>query len=507
MGGLGLQATFTWASTMISSGNTASWTILLTSNMVATGGANVAGIIYELLTSSVHGIALDLPLIDATTFDSAATALLSMGLSWVVKDKGDARQLMSDILKNVQGALVISNGLIGLRLLSGGNSVLTLQADDVLGLKVRPGSWYEVPQHATIKYADVNRKFHDTVLSLPGAGDFGNDEKTLEIALPMVTDAGVARLIGSRLRTLEALPKNPDTVICGRNAFLLQFGDVFVINDPPQGYDSTLPLIAIAIREHGMGDELIEIDVVPDIFGTLPQSSQAVGGGGGGGGGLPGPLLGIGAGAGGIALGLCARWFKGNSHCSPAAPIRTPKRSRSTLPRKIPPSITTKSMLTRRTTRAAQCWIRISPALRWTARPTSTSCRAATISTGFSSLSRRLAGLPTGMLVLVSGSLYAAKELVFLGGTSWWLQGIFGPLSDTAVAAPSGGDPIFIFGFSSRSTILRGQPAWVINSLLLVVQGHPVPDRGSRRHSSAALLSQITVIASRAARPLSRPTT
>ena len=69
------------------------------------------------------------------------------------------------------------------------------EADDVLGLKQRPGSWYEVPQHTTIKYSDVQRKFHDTILSLPGAGDFGNDEKHIEIALPMVTNAGVARVI------------------------------------------------------------------------------------------------------------------------------------------------------------------------------------------------------------------------------------------------------------------------------------------------------------------------
>jgi len=57
----------------------------------------------------------------------------------------------------------------------------------------------------------------------------------------MVTNADVARLIGTRLRMLETLPKNPDTITCGRGAFQLQFGDVCVINDPPRGYSSTIP--------------------------------------------------------------------------------------------------------------------------------------------------------------------------------------------------------------------------------------------------------------------------
>src|ERR1017187_55867 len=120
VGSFGLMATLTWTGTLINAPNTAQWLILLTSNMLALGGTNVAGKIYQLLTSSVHGIALDVTLINNAAFNNAALALLQTGLSWVVKDKGDARQLIEDILKNVQGAQIISNGLIGIRLLSGG---------------------------------------------------------------------------------------------------------------------------------------------------------------------------------------------------------------------------------------------------------------------------------------------------------------------------------------------------------------------------------------------------
>ena len=64
VGSFGLMATLTWSGTLISSPNTAQWLILLTSGMTALGGANVAGIIYELLSSSVHGITLDAAVIN-----------------------------------------------------------------------------------------------------------------------------------------------------------------------------------------------------------------------------------------------------------------------------------------------------------------------------------------------------------------------------------------------------------------------------------------------------------
>jgi hypothetical protein len=501
VGSFGLKATLTWTGgALVPSADTAQWSILLTSNMDVPGGANVAGMLYELLTSSVHGIALDLAVIDSAAFNTAALALLQTGLSHLVKDKGDARTLIEDILKNVQGALTINNGLLGLRLLSGGSSVLTLQADDVVALKQRPGSWYEVPQQCLVKYNDINRKFHDTILPLPGAGDFGNDEKTLQIDLPMVTNADVARLIGTRLRTLETLPKNPDTITCGRGAFQLQFGDVCVINDPPRGYSSTVPLIVIAIREHGMGDELIEIDVVPNIFGFLPAIPLSLGGGGGGSGGGSTPIPPI-----QLQNVVELPWDfaqDGSKQFTLFAARPQPDVEGMALYASTEnPPVDYDLVDSNAAFHAGGKFVdsSFSPF---------TMDRAAYIDftqgsddiDGFSSLSDT-DWFAYKMLVLIgngiNAGLYAACQLVYLGGTSWRILGIFGPLSDTPIPSPSPGDPLWVFRIQPLYTV-PGEPAWVINSLLSF---KAIPF-GSRISPSLgdALLAQLTIL-SRAQRP------
>jgi hypothetical protein len=501
VGAFGVMATLAWSGgVLVPSADTAQWQIRLTSPMDVPGGANAAGILYELLTSSVHGISLDLAVVDSAAFNTAALALLPMGLSHLVKDKGDARTLIEDILKNVQGALTINNGRLGLRLLSGGSSVLTLQADDIIALKQRPGSWYEVPQQCLIKYNDISRKFHDTILPLPGAGDYGNDEKTLQIDLPMVTDADVARLIGTRLRTLEVLPKNPDTITCGRGAFQLQFGDVFVINDPPRGYSSTVPLIAIAIREHGVGDETIEIDVVPNIFGSLPSIPVSVGGGGGGGSGGSSPITPV-----QLQDLVELPWDfaqDGSKQFTLFATRPQPDVEGMALYASTEnPPVDYDLVDSNASFHAGGTIIDVNFSRYTMDRSAFMDFKQGSDDIeGFSSLSDS-DWFGYKMLILIgsgiNAGLYAARELVFLGGASWRIRGIFGPLSDTAVPSPSPGDPLWVFRIQPLYSV-AGEPAWVINSLLSF---KAIPF-GSRISPSLgeALLAQLTIL-SRAQRP------
>jgi hypothetical protein len=290
VGTLGLMACATWpngSAPIFVEHHGDGWQIQVTSFATsASGGANVAGVIYELCASNIHGFALPPALLDLAAFSSVAAASGNIGLSYAVTEKNDSRSLLTEILRNYQGALTISNGLIGPRLITGsptGVPAITFEAGDVIGGTVRPGAWYEVPLHVTVKYRDYTRLFRDTLLSLPGAGDVGDDDKNIELDLPMITDASIARLVGTRLRTLQALPKQPDTIIMERSAFVIQFGDGLAINDPPLGYAPGDPWVVVGVREHGVGDERIELDVIPDIFGSLPADSSGLGGGGGGG--------------------------------------------------------------------------------------------------------------------------------------------------------------------------------------------------------------------------------
>jgi hypothetical protein len=299
VGSLGLMVTLSWgnnSSPPLNTNASDQWSILVASNgSAANSGANVAAMVYELLTSTISGFALNPAIIDPAQFNAFAVQANYAGLNYMTTEKVDARGLIKDILGYVQGALTISNGLIAPKLMGylpglPFETVITLEADDVVGYKIRPGAWYEVPHHVTVKYRDLGRFYRDTTCSLPGAGDVGDDEKAVEFDMPMVTDITTARLIGLRMKALETLPKKPDTLICGRGAFPIQFGDIISLNAPQIGtlpasfaYQSGAPLVVLAVREHGVGDERIELDVAPDVFGYLPIVAVATGSGGSGG--------------------------------------------------------------------------------------------------------------------------------------------------------------------------------------------------------------------------------
>jgi len=474
VGSLGLMCTLSWGSNaapVLASVLVDVWNIFLASGAGAVGGANVAAMLYEELISPLHGIALDEVLIDIPAFQTAALALTQMGLSWAVEELSPASQVIEDILKHVQGALSISNGLLGLRLLLGGDVALTLEPDDINGVRQRPGSWYEVPAHADVKYADINRKYHDTILPLPGAGDFGNDEKTVHIELPMVTDAGVARLIGSRLRVLEALPKTPDTLVCGRAAFPLQFGDVILINNALLGYDPTLPMVIVAIREHGVGDESIELDIVPDIFSPLPVITSEVGGTNGGGG--AGPATPIDPIVVEELVELPWDFAQDGSKqftlfaARPDPDIQGMQLFASTENPPVDYNLADSSA----PLHAGGTVIDSSLSQFTMDRDAYIDFQQASDDIDlFSSLSDT-DWFGYQMLVLVGSGigagLYAAKELELLDGEAgtWRLQGLIGPLSDTPVPTLNPGDPLFVFVMQPLFQ-LDGLPSWVINTLL-----------------------------------------
>ena len=278
--------------------------------------------------------------------------------------------------------------------------------------------------------------------SLPGAGSVGNDEKAIEIDLPMVTDLATARVIGLRMMALEQLPKKPDTLICGRGAFPIQFGDIIALNNPRIGtlpasfnYQPGSPLVVLAVREHGPGDETIELDVAPDVFGYLPVNSTGTGYGGGGPPGPPTqPYYAISVQG---AFEFPYDWDQSVSRLFCLFAARTdPDAQGFTLwaSDESPPVD-----YSERDTDALFC---AGGTIQGFNAPRFTMDRTATIQ--FTAASQDIDAWQsvsdTGwfgyqFLVLLGGSglalLYAAKNLNYLGDNQWEIEGLWGPLSDT----------------------------------------------------------------------------
>jgi hypothetical protein len=505
VGSFGLMMTISWDTSHPLSvaihGSSMGWTLQVVSLLIAANGAPMTAALYELLTSPVHGITLDPALIDLDGFRQVIGLTTNIGISFVVDQKDKAQQLAEDMLKNFQGALVISNGLLGPKLLiGGGNPVLTLESNDVIGVRIRPGAWYELPQHVTVKYPDVARKFRDTVVSLPGAGDFGDDEKSIEIDLPMITDANSARLIGTRLRMIEALPKTPDTVTCGRAAFSLQFGDVVAINDPERDFDPNDSFVIVGIREHGAGDETIELDIVPNVFGHLP--------------------IGI------TVTGITEPGTRPTEPGQPILPVAI--QDAFELPFEFAPDGSKRFIVfAARPAPDAQGFSLYAsieqPAVDYdlvdseglfTAGGTivAANLSAFTMERGayidFDQSSDDIAGFSSlsdtdwfayKLLVLIgsgdAASLYAARELIFLGANRWRLRGLAGPLSDTLPGNGTG--HVWIFRLQPPYNVLA-EPAWVNGS---VVTFKAIPFGSRLSPSLAQAFEAAATVLSRAIRP------
>ncbi len=517
VGSLGLMVTLTWNTSIAPLNPDAidQWSILVTSNgSAANSGANVAAMIYELLTSTISGFALNPAIIDAAQFNAFAVQANYAGLNYMTTEKVDARGLIKDILGYVQAALTISQGKIAPRLMGylPGNPfavALTLEADDIVGYKIRPGAWYEVPHHVTVKYRDFGRLYRDTTLSLPGAGDAGDDEKAVEFDLPMVTDLPTARLVGLRMKALETLPKKPDTLICSRSAFPIQFGDIIALNAPAIGtlpssfgYQPGNPLVVLAVREHAPGDERIEIDVAPDVFGYLPVASVTTGTGG--------------------EVGIS----------TPSAPFnRISEQDAFELPYDWATDGSKRFVLfAARIDPDAQgfsLWDSIeSPPVDYgeadadalfhpggtiqdSVMPKYTMDRNAYID--FSAASDDIDSWQSvsddgwfayQFLVLIGSnagaSLYAAKELLYLGSDRYRIQGIYGPLSDTLPnSSPASLSDLWVFAVQPLYNILS-QPAWVLGTTVSF-KGIPFGSRLSPTLADA-LAAQI-VVENRALRP------
>ncbi|MGD0058395.1 MAG: phage tail protein [Verrucomicrobiia bacterium] len=507
VGTLGLMVTLSWQTGTIplAAGQSASFEIVVSANAAAGNlGANPGAMVYELLTSTVAGFALNPAIIDETQFGAFAGQANYAGLNYMTTEKADARGLIQDILKNVQAALTISNGLIAPRMMGYLPGTLTtiaqtLDADDVIGYKIRPGAWYELPQHLSVKYRDSGRLFRDTVCSLPGAGSVGNDEKAIEIDLPMVTDLLTARVIGLRMMALEQLPKKPDTLICGRGAFPIQFGDIIALNNPRIGtlpasfnYQPGSPLVVLAVREHGPGDETIELDVAPDVFGYLPVNSTATGGGGGG---IPaGPAEPYYAISVQGAFEFPYDWDPSVSRLFCLFAARTdPDAQGFTLwaSDESPPVD-----YSERDTDALFC---AGGTIQGFNAPRFTMDRTATIQ--FTAASQDIDAwqsvsdtgwLGYQFLVLLGGSglalLYAAKNLNYLGDNEWEIEGLWGPLSDT-IGGTVGTD-VWVFALQPPYDV-PAQPSEVIG-VTISFKGIPFGSRLSPT-LAAATAAPVTV--------------
>ena len=241
-------------------------------------GANPIYRVYELLTDPARG-AYTMPAawLDPAAF-AAAAAVIETGASDSVESSGDLRTSLSDLLSDIDGALVFANGKFKLVLLRDRATDLTLAADDVLDVERIPSGWWEQPTQAYVTFSDRLRRQRDNTIPLLDAGSAVRQDKLCKIALPRVTDEASARLIGSRKLAFFRRALLPQTITVNRAGAPLEAGDVLNINAPTFGLAATDAWRVIKIEDNA-NDE-IKLTIVSDVFASLPILFASVAGGG-----------------------------------------------------------------------------------------------------------------------------------------------------------------------------------------------------------------------------------
>jgi hypothetical protein len=425
-------------------------------------GANPIARAYELLTDPIRGVQLPAAFIGDF---SAAQAAVETGLSEALTNKSDVREGLEAVLGDVDAALIFSNGQFKPVLLRNKTGDFQLQQDDIEEVERSPADWWERPTQANVKYRDYQRRFRDANVPLFSAGPIVLEDKIVDIDLPRCTDEAAARLLGARKLAFQRSALAVTKVVCNRAACAIEPGDVGAFNAPLYGFSAT-EMFRVVSAEHIASDK-IKLAVVPDIFGSLPVSSEEVGAPEGSGG------PGTGGGTGGEEVPISAISV---AQVGELPYDLAPNANRVTLFAARPDSDSEGFALYASLDGIdydlvlANGLYHAGGALVSASWPRYAIDRRAYIElnttqqdiTGFSSQSD--VGWFAGNLLVIVGSginatAYAAKELFRISPGRWRITGLLGPLADTVAAEHAIGSPIFVMQLSPRYSV-ASLPAW-----------------------------------------------
>jgi len=250
---------------------------------------NPAHIIYEVLTSHEFGIGLPASDIDTDSFRAAADTLYSegLGLSIFLEGEQSADDFIDYIREHINGSLYHkpSTGKLTLKLSRDDYVIASLpilDASSILRIdrfsQPLPG---ELTSEVQVKYEDqaTGEAGSVSVQDIAILSMQGGASVPVVRELRGIPDGNLASKIALReLRTL-ATPLARAEILCNRDAWSLNLGDVFRLQYPPLGIDDMV--MRVADIDYGtLTDGRITINAVQDVFAvadTVIGTPQATG--------------------------------------------------------------------------------------------------------------------------------------------------------------------------------------------------------------------------------------
>lgn len=247
------------------------------------GDANPANMIYEILrgirdTSGelLWGLGISNAYIDVDSFEEAGGTLAAedLGLSMKVDGDANARAVIEDILRHIDGVLILDHrtGLLGLRLIRNDYVVGELQEfgpDEIRTLSFTRPALESLSNVVRVTYMDRSERYKTRVVTAQdlAAVQQRGEQIVVETSYSGVTNSALAQKLAARDLKVVSYPWARINMTVDRTAWKLRQGSVFKLNWPDLGISG----LACRVNRIAPGDLTkgeIEIDASEDVFGV-----------------------------------------------------------------------------------------------------------------------------------------------------------------------------------------------------------------------------------------------
>lgn len=237
--------------------------------------ANPMNILYEILTNTDWGLAIDSSDIDIPNFQAVASTLADEGngFSMVLDNVIEVTKLIEEVQRQIDGSLFFNRD-------QGQWQVTLARADydpddldlfdesNVIELKeYSRRTWEETSNQVRISYADRNDKYKDTfaLAQDPANMDIQGQTIQTDMSFPGVKVGALANKLAWReLRTLS-YPLAKVVFSVNREGFNLMPGGVFKFSWSRLGVEEMIFRVS-AINYGKLGESKIEVDAIQDVF-------------------------------------------------------------------------------------------------------------------------------------------------------------------------------------------------------------------------------------------------
>lgn len=248
---------------------------LIGSHHIIGADANPAEVLYEILTNTHFGLAMNTSDIDFPSFASVGETLFTEanGFSFVLDVRDNASKTISEILRQIDGLMYVDqNGKMVLRLIRPDfvlGSLPVFDESNISGVdNYARVAWNTTSNSVEVQYVDRDKDYFETsarAQDLANVAIQNNRHVGVQVKFPGVLNASNAARLAARELRKSSYPLAKITITCNRQAANLKPGDAFKFSWAQYGI-SEMVMRAMSIELGDVDKGRIVVSAVEDVF-------------------------------------------------------------------------------------------------------------------------------------------------------------------------------------------------------------------------------------------------